>query len=496
MSDLHLKTIQEMSSDLADGAYSSKELTQHFLNQIENLEPALNSFISTFPDQAIELAEQSDIARRNGSTKPLLGIPVAHKDIFCTRGQRTSAGSKMLDNFISPYSATVIEKLEEAGTINIGKTNMDEFAMGSSNEHSAYGNALNPWDTTRVPGGSSGGSAAAVAAGMCAAATGTDTGGSIRQPAAFCGVTGLKPTYGKISRFGIIAYASSLDQAGPITKTAQDAALMLQAMAGFDPKDSTSINQDVPDYSKSLNDSIKGRKIGVCREYFATGLNSGIQSAIQIAIRQLEKLGAEICDISLPNSSHAIPAYYVIAPAECSANLSRYDGVRFGHRCEQPTDISDLIKRSRSEGFGDEVKNRIMVGTFALSAGYYDAYYRKAQQIRRLIKNDFVEAFKDVDLILGPTTPSPAFKVGEKSSDPISMYLEDIYTISVNLAGLPAISVPAGQVEGLPVGMQLIGNYQSEALLLNSAHQYQLCTDWHLKHPEPIITDNSREASV
>lgn len=484
MTDLHLKTIKEMSTDLANGEYSSVELTQHFLDQIEKVEPELNCFISTFPEQAIKLAQQSDSERSAGSARPLLGIPIAHKDIFCTSGQKTSAGSKMLNNFISPYSATVIEKLEEAGTINIGKANMDEFAMGSSNEHSAFGNVQNPWDLTRVPGGSSGGSAAAVAAGMCAAATGTDTGGSIRQPAAFCGVTGLKPTYGRISRYGIIAFASSLDQAGPITKTAEDAAMMLQAMAGFDPKDSTSINQKVPNYTKSLNDSIKGKRIGICREYFTEGLDKDIEAAMQVARQELEKLGAEVSEVSLPNTEHAIPAYYVIAPAECSANLSRYDGVRFGHRCDDPTDISDLIKRSRSEGFGPEVKNRIMVGTFALSAGYYDAYYRKAQQIRRLIKNDFLEVFKEVDLILGPTTPSTAFKIGEKSNDPVSMYLEDIYTISVNLAGLPAISVPAGFVGNLPVGMQLIGPYHSEALLLNVAHQYQLQTDWHTKTPD------------
>ncbi|MFT6433835.1 MAG: aspartyl-tRNA(Asn)/glutamyl-tRNA(Gln) amidotransferase subunit A [Candidatus Azotimanducaceae bacterium] len=493
MTDLHLKTIKEMSVDLANGEYSSVELTQHFLNQIEKEEPKLNCFISTFPEQAIKLAQQSDSLRNEGSDQPLLGIPIAHKDIFCTKGQKTSAGSMMLDSFISPYNATVVEKLASAGTISIGKANMDEFAMGSSNEHSAYGNALNPWDLTRVPGGSSGGSAAAVAAGMCAAATGTDTGGSIRQPAAFCGVTGLKPTYGCISRYGIIAFASSLDQAGPITKTAEDAAIMLQAMAGFDPKDSTSIDQQVPDYTKNINDSIKGKRIGICREYFAEGLDTDIEAAIQVARQELEKLGAEVTEVSLPNTEHAIPAYYVIASAECSANLSRYDGVRFGHRCDNPTDIADLIKRSRTEGFGNEVKNRIMVGTFALSAGYYDAYYRKAQQVRRLIKNDFLEAFKEVDLILGPTTPSTAFKIGEKSNDPVSMYLEDIYTISVNLAGLPAISMPVGFVGNLPVGMQLIGPYHSEALLLNVAHQYQRQTDWHTKTPDVGWLDESAE---
>ncbi len=483
MTDLHSKTIKEISADLEKGAYSSKELTCHFLERIERHEPNLNSFISTFPEQAIALAQQSDEKRKAGSSGALLGIPIAHKDIFCTKGQRTTAGSKMLENFVSPYDATVIENLNAAGTINIGKANMDEFAMGSSNEHSAYGNAQNPWDLARVPGGSSGGSAAAVSAGLCAAATGTDTGGSIRQPAAFCGVTGLKPTYGRISRYGIIAFASSLDQAGPITRTAEDAAIMLETMAGYDPKDSTSIKQPVPNYSANINNSIEGLRVGVCKEYFADGLDRDIEAAIQNAVKELEKLGAEISEISLPNTKHAVPAYYVIAPAECSANLSRYDGVRFGHRCEDPVDISDLIKRSRSEGFGDEVKSRIMAGTFALSAGYYDAYYRKAQQIRRLIKDDFLQVFNDVDLILGPTTPSPAFKIGEKSNDPVSMYLEDIYTISVNLAGLPAISVPAGMAHGLPVGMQLIGPYHSEAKILNAAHQFQQATDWHLKSP-------------
>ena len=483
MTDLHSKTIKEIGADLEKGAYSSKELTCHFLERIERHEPNLNSLISTFPEQAIALAQQSDEKRKAGSSGALLGIPIAHKDIFCTKGQRTTAGSKMLENFVSPYDATVIENLNAAGTINIGKANMDEFAMGSSNEHSAYGNAQNPWDLARVPGGSSGGSDAAVSAGFCAAATGTDTGGSIRQPAAFCGVTGLKPTYGRISRYGIIAFASSLDQAGPITRTAEDAAIMLETMAGYDPKDSTSIKQPVPNYSANINNSIEGLRVGVCKEYFADGLDRDIEAAIQNAVKELEKLGAEISEISLPNTKHAVPAYYVIAPAECSANLSRYDGVRFGHRCEDPVDISDLIKRSRSEGFGDEVKSRIMAGTFALSAGYYDAYYRKAQQIRRLIKDDFLQVFNDVDLILGPTTPSPAFKIGEKSNDPVSMYLEDIYTISVNLAGLPAISVPAGMAHGLPVGMQLIGPYHSEAKILNAAHQFQQATDWHLKSP-------------
>mgnify|MGYP000082371119 CR=1 FL=1 len=480
---MHNLTIAELVKGLQDKAFSSVELTQHFLARIAKLDANYNAVITVTADQALKAAVAADKRLAAGDAPALCGVPILHKDIFCTKGQRTTAGSKMLDNFISPYDATVVENLKTAGTINMGKANMDEFAMGSSNEHSAYGNTQNPWDLARVPGGSSGGSAAAVAAGLCAAATGTDTGGSIRQPAAFCGVTGLKPTYGRISRYGIIAFASSLDQAGPITRTAEDAAIMLEAMAGYDPKDSTSINQPVPSYSAKINDSIEGLKVGICKEYFTDGLDRNIEAAIQDAVKELEKLGAEISEVSLPNTKHAVPAYYVIAPAECSANLSRYDGVRFGHRCEDPVDISDLIKRSRSEGFGEEVKSRIMVGTFALSAGYYDAYYRKAQQIRRLIKNDFLKVFNEVDLILGPTTPSPAFKIGEKSNDPVSMYLEDIYTISVNLAGLPAISLPAGMAQELPIGMQLIGSHHSEARLLNAAHQYQQQTDWHLKSP-------------
>jgi aspartyl-tRNA(Asn)/glutamyl-tRNA(Gln) amidotransferase subunit A len=389
----------------------------------------------------------------------------------------------MLDNFISPYDATVVENMASAGAVMLGKTNMDEFAMGSSNESSYYGPVRNPWDTERVPGGSSGGSAAAVAARMCAGATGTDTGGSIRQPASFCGITGLKPTYGRISRWGMVAFASSLDQAGPMTQTAADAALMLNAMAGHDPKDSTSLIDPVPDYSSKLNDKISGMKLGICKEYFEDGLDPKIQQCILDAVKVLETLGAQISEVSLPNTKQSVPAYYVIAPAECSANLARFDGVRFGHRCDDPQNLDDLYRRSRSEGFGAEVKRRIMIGTFALSAGYYDAYYRKAQQIRRLIKNDFVKVFSDVDMLIGPIAPSTAFRLGEKTDDPIEMYLQDIFTIASNLAGLPAASFPAGFVDGLPVGMQVIGNYLDEATILQLGHQFQQVTDWHKQTP-------------
>lgn len=470
-------------NDLATGQYSCKELTQHFLNRIKQLNADYNCYLTVLEEAALESAENADKERSKGISKPLLGIPIAHKDIFCTKGARTTAGSLMLDNFISPYDSTVTSKLSEAGAITLGKTNMDEFAMGSSNETSHYGAVHNPWDLERVPGGSSGGSAAAVAGRLCGAATGTDTGGSIRQPASLCGVTGLKPTYGRVSRWGMIAFASSLDQAGPITQTAEDAAILLSAMSGFDSRDSTSINQPVPDYSKVINQSIKGMKIGLVKEYFDEGLDVEVEKSIQEAIRLLEKEGAVIKELQLPNTKHSVPAYYVIAPAECSSNLSRYDGVRFGYRCDNPVNIEDLYKRSRSEAFGREVKRRIMVGTFALSAGYYDAYYRKAQQIRRLIKNDFVEAFKQVDVLLGPTAPAPAFKIGEKADDQISMYLQDIYTIAANLAGIPAISVPAGLAGNLPVGLQFIGDYLREDTILQLAHQYQTVTDWHNKVP-------------
>jgi|TARA_Y100000310_G_scaffold340204_1_gene435190 aspartyl-tRNA(Asn)/glutamyl-tRNA(Gln) amidotransferase subunit A len=480
---MHTKPITELQAGLQQGEFSARELTSHFLDRIKALDPQYNSFITLLEEDALQAALRSDEQRASGQTKPLTGIPIVHKDIFCTRGIRTTCGSRMLHDFVAPYDATVVAKLEEAGAIVLGKTNMDEFAMGSSNETSHYGNVHNPWDLDRVPGGSSGGSAAAVAARLCAAATGTDTGGSIRQPASLCGITGLKPTYGRISRWGIVAYASSLDQAGTLTRSAEDAALMLGAMAGHDHRDSTSIAANVPDYSAEIHASIGKLRIGICKEYFEDGLDAAVAARVQEGIAVLEKLGATISEVSLPNIKHAIPAYYVIAPAECSANLARYDGVRFGYRCEDPDSLEDLYKRSRSEGFGREVKRRIMVGTFALSAGYYDAYYRKAQQIRRLIKNDFANAFESVDILIGPTAPAPAFKIGEKSEDQIAMYLQDIFTIACNLAGLPAASIPVGFVDGLPVGMQLIGNYLDEATILRTAHQFQLQTDWHGRIP-------------
>jgi aspartyl-tRNA(Asn)/glutamyl-tRNA(Gln) amidotransferase subunit A len=488
------KTITELSQHLNAKKISSTELTQFFLDRIQQFDKQLNSFITVTPDEALAAAKVADEQRAKGHVGPLHGIPLAHKDIFCTQGIKTSCGSKMLDNFISPYDATVVTRLKEAGTILLGKTNMDEFAMGSSNETSFYGPVKNPWDTERVPGGSSGGSAAAVAAYLAPVATGTDTGGSIRQPAALCGITGIKPTYGRVSRYGMIAFASSLDQGGVFARTAEDTALILNAMAGFDERDSTSVDTPVPNYTATLNDSLEGLRIGLPKEYFASGLDSEVEKSIQAAIQEYEKLGAIIEEISLPNTSLSIPAYYIVAPAECSSNLARFDGVRYGYRCNNPVDLEDLYKRSRSEGFGNEVKRRIMIGTYALSAGYYDAYYLKAQQIRSIIRQDFVEAFKKVDLILGPTTPTPAFKLNEKTDDPISMYLSDIFTIATNLAGLPGLSIPAGFVKKLPIGLQLIGNYFEEARLLNAAHCYQQVTDWHTQTPEKFgITDRIAE---
>ncbi len=480
---MHNKTIAELAAGLRAGEFSSEELTQAYLDRIERLDASLNSFITVTADAALQAARAADARLARGDAAPLTGIPIAHKDIFCTKGVRTSCGSRMLDNFIAPYNATVAEKLAAAGAVMLGKTNMDEFAMGSSNETSFYGPVCNPWNTGTVPGGSSGGSAAAVAAHLTPAATGTDTGGSIRQPAALCGITGLKPTYGRVSRYGMIAFASSLDQGGPMARSAEDAALMLAAMAGFDPKDSTSVDQPVPDYSRALNDSVEGLKIGLPKEFFDQGLDSGVARVIEAAVDEFKKLGAEVCEVSLPNSGLSVPTYYVVAPAECSSNLSRFDGVRFGYRCENPVDLEDLYKRSRGEGFGAEVKRRIMIGTYALSAGYYDAYYLKAQQIRRLISDDFRQAFERVDVIVGPTTPTPAFKLGEKFNDPVTMYLSDIFTIACNLAGLPGMSVPAGFVNGLPVGLQIIGNYFAEDRLLNVAHRYQQVTDWHQRQP-------------
>ncbi len=416
----------------------------------------------------------------------MTGIPIAHKDIFCTEGVRTTCGSKMLERFISPYDATVVARLKAAGVVNLGKTNMDEFAMGSSNETSYYGPVRNPWDTETVPGGSSGGSAACVAARLAPAATGTDTGGSIRQPAALCGITGLKPTYGRVSRYGMIAFASSLDQAGPMTTSAADAAILLQAMAGFDRRDSTSAEQPVPDYSTGIADDLSGLKIGLPKEYFGEGLDATVAKSIEEAISEYKKLGAEVVEISLPNTHLAVPTYYVVAPAECSSNLSRFDGVRYGHRCEDPKDLEDLYKRSRAEGFGDEVQRRILIGTYALSAGYYDAYYLKAQRVRHLISDDFTRAFEQVDVIMGPTTPDSAFRIGEKADNPVSMYLSDIYTIAVNLAGLPGISIPVAPAADKPVGLQIIGNYFAEAKLLNVAHRLQMATDYHQAAPAGI----------
>ncbi|MBS7663873.1 Asp-tRNA(Asn)/Glu-tRNA(Gln) amidotransferase subunit GatA [Pseudomonas lalucatii] len=480
---MHQLTLAEIARALAAKQFSAEELTRELLARIQRLDPLLNSFISVTEEQALAQAKAADARRASGENGALLGAPIGHKDLFCTQGVLTSCGSKILQGFKAPYDATVVEKLASAGAVTLGKLNMDEFAMGSANESSHYGPVKNPWNLERVPGGSSGGSAAAVAARLLPAATGTDTGGSIRQPAALTNLTGLKPTYGRVSRWGMIAYASSLDQGGPLARTAEDCALMLQAMAGFDPKDSTCVDQPVDDYLAALNQPLAGLRIGLPKEYFGAGLDARIGEKVMAVVEELKKLGASVKEISLPNMQHAIPAYYVIAPAEASSNLSRFDGVRFGYRCENPVNLEDLYKRSRGEGFGAEVKRRIMVGTYALSAGYYDAYYLKAQKIRRLIKNDFVAAFDEVDLILGPTTPNPAWKLGEKSNDPVAAYLEDIYTITANLAGIPGLSMPAGFVEGLPVGVQLLAPYFQEGRLLNVAHQYQQVTDWHQQAP-------------
>lgn len=479
---MHELTIAELSAALKAKQFSSEELTYAYLQRIEQHNPVLNCFITITKEEALHNARAADKQRAEGTAGPLTGVPFAHKDIFCTKGIKTTCGSKMLDNFIAPYDATVVTRLKDAGIVLLGKTNMDEFAMGSSNENSYYGPVNNPWDLQAVPGGSSGGSAAAVAARLAPAATGTDTGGSIRQPAALCSLTGLKPTYGRVSRYGMIAFASSLDQGGPMTRTAEDAAILMNAMAGFDDKDSTSLEEPVPDYTASLNNSLEGLRIGIPKEYFA-GLDPQMASIIENALKEYEKLGAILKEISLPNTNLSVPAYYVVAPAECSSNLARYDGVRFGYRCDDPVDLEDLYKRSRGEGFGAEVKRRILIGTYVLSAGYYDAYYLKAQKIRHLISDDFKNAFQEVDVIMGPTSPSPAFKIGSKSNDPVSMYLSDIYTIAVNLAGLPGMSIPAGFLNNLPVGLQLIGNYFAEARLLNIAHRYQQVTEWHKKAP-------------
>lgn len=481
---MHSKTLAQISADLAKKEYSSVEVTQFFLDRIAKHNPQLNAFITVTAEQALVQAKAADARRAQGDNSPLLGVPMANKDIFCTKDVRTTCGSKMLDNFVAPYTATVIEQLQTAGCVSLGKLNMDEFAMGSSNETSFYGPVKNPWNLDYVPGGSSGGSSAAVSGRLVPIATGTDTGGSIRQPAALCGITGLKPTYGRVSRYGMIAFASSLDQAGIMSVDAQDCAMLLNAMAGHDPKDSTSVDHPVPDYTATLNNPIKGLRVGLPKEYFEHALDPAMEKVVEDAVNKLRELGATFVDISLPNTSMAVPIYYVVASAECSANLARYDGVRYGYRCDNPADLMDLYQRSRSEGFGEEVKRRILIGTYVLSAGYYDAYYLKAQRVRRLVSDDFQHAFANVDVILAPTTPTPAFKLGEKTTDPVSMYLNDIFTIPANLAGLPAMSFPAGFINQLPVGVQLIAPHFAEAKLLNVAHQFQQHTDWHNKVPE------------
>ncbi len=480
---MHTKTIAELLNSLNKAECSSEELTKIYLDRIKKYDKKINSFITITEETALKDARAADQCRKKGEIALLTGIPIAHKDLMCTKDIKTTCASKILHHFISPYDATLVTKLKEAGTVLLGKTNMDEFAMGSSNENSFFGPVLNPWDTSAVAGGSSGGSAASVAASFTPGATGTDTGGSIRQPAALCGITGIKPTYGRVSRYGMVAFASSLDQAGPLARTAEDCALLLQAMAGFDCKDSTSADKAVPNYRAQLNDTLAGLKIGLPKEFFDKGLDADVEKSIQEAVKILEKAGAIIKEVSLANTHLAIPTYYVIAPAECSSNLSRFDGVRFGYRCENPKNLEDLYKRSRGEGFGAEVKRRLLIGTYVLSAGYYDAYYLQAQRVRKLITQDFQTAFKEVDIILGPTTPAPAFNLGDKIKDPVSMYLCDIYTISVNLAGLPALSMPGGFVNQRPIGIQLVGNYFAEGKLLNVAHQFQQLTDWHKQIP-------------
>ncbi len=478
-----LETLAGWSRRLYARDISSRELAELYLARIDRFDAQLNSFITVTPELALEAADAADRRIAKGERAPLLGLPVAQKDIFCTEGVRTTCGSRMLEGFIAPYTATAVERMNLAGSVMLGKTNMDEFAMGSSNETSHFGAVRNPWKPDCVPGGSSGGSAAAVAARLAPAATGTDTGGSIRQPAAFCGITGVKPTYGRVSRYGMIAFASSLDQGGPMATSAEDCAILLNAMVGADSRDSTSVERPREDFTAGLSEGIRGLRIGLPREFFGDGLDPSVRAVVDSALAVLRERGAELVEITLPNSSLSVPAYYVVAPAECSSNLARYDGVRFGHRCESPRDLMDLYTRSRAEGFGAEVKRRIMIGTYVLSAGYYDAYYLKAQKVRRLIANDFRQAFAQVDVIAGPTSPEVPFRLGAKSADPVKMYLSDIYTIAVNLAGLPGLSVPAGIVGNLPVGMQLIGNYFDEARLLNVAHQFQQDTDWHTRMP-------------
>ena len=477
-------SLKELSEGLKQKKFSSVELTQFFLNRLDLHNSSINAFITIDKDKSLAMAKHSDEIIKEGNQDYLTGIPIAQKDIFCAEGWKTSCGSKMLDNFIAPYDSTVISKFNAVGAVNLGKTNMDEFAMGSSNETSFYGNVKNPWDIKTVPGGSSGGSAAAVAGRLAPAATATDTGGSIRQPASLCGLTGLKPTYGLVSRYGMIAFASSLDQAGPMCHTAEDCAAMMNVMSGHDPKDSTSIQRAKENYLTGISDPIKGLKIGVPKEFFSEGLDPEVEKIIERGINEYKKLGAEIVEISLPNNHLSIPVYYVIAPAEASSNLSRYDGVRYGYRTKEYDDLMEMYCKTREEGFGEEVKRRIMIGAYVLSAGYYDAYYLKAQKIRRLISEDFKKAFENCDVILGPSAPSVAFPIGEKKEDPLKMYMQDVYTISTNLAGLPGLSMPAGLMNELPVGIQLIGNYFSEAKLLNIANIFQMNTDWHNLSPE------------
>ncbi|NNF15754.1 MAG: Asp-tRNA(Asn)/Glu-tRNA(Gln) amidotransferase subunit GatA [Gammaproteobacteria bacterium] len=486
---MNLDSLVGLADGLRRGDFSSEELTRHCLDRIEQHDAGLNAFITVTADSALAAAREADQKLRNGATHALTGIPLAHKDIFCTDGVLTTCGSKMLENFIAPYDATVVTRLREHGVVMLGKTNMDEFAMGSSNESSFFGAVRNPWNTDLVPGGSSGGSAAAVAAGLVPVATGTDTGGSVRQPAALTGITGMKPTYGRVSRYGMIAFASSLDQAGVLCRSARDAALVLEAMAGFDERDSTSAPAAVPAFSQQLDGDIAGLRIGLPAQFDTPDIDRGVSAALAAALQSLVDEGAELVDIELPHTPLSVPAYYVVAPAECSSNLSRFDGVRFGHRCDNPRDLEDLYRRSRTEGFGAEVTRRILTGTYVLSAGYFDAYYLQAQKVRALINADFQSAFAHVDVIIGPTSPTPAFALGAKTDDPVTMYLNDIFTIGVSLAGLPAASVPCGFADGLPVGMQIIGDHFDESRVLKVAHRYQQLTDWHLRRPPAYRSD-------
>ena len=484
---MHNETLKSLSGALAERRISSRELTGHFLKRISTLNAKYNCFVTLNEDASLKQAEAADRLRAAGRGQPLTGIPIAQKDIFCAKGWLTTCGSRMLANFVSPYDAHVVERLNAAGAVTLGKTNMDEFAMGSSSETSFFGPVRNPWDAGAVPGGSSGGSAAAVAARLAAGATGTDTGGSIRQPAALTGICGLKPTYGVVSRYGMVAFASSLDQGGPMARTAQDVALLMNVMAGFDARDSTSLARDSEDYTRELEQPVKGLKIGLPREFFAAGATPGVVKAVEAAVAEFRRLGCETVEVSLPNMKLSVPVYYVLAPAEASSNLARYDGVRYGYRAPEYSDVTDLYRKTRAQGFGQEVKRRILIGTYVLSHGYYDAYYIQAQKVRRLIARDFAEAFKRCDLIMGPTSPTTAFRLGEKMDDPVQMYLNDIYTIAVNLAGLPGLSIPCGfDAKGLPVGLQIIGNYFAEARMLGAAHQYQLATDWHKRTPPGI----------